>query len=545
MSTKTLLLTEETWPLVARLSDHVNEDSDLLNVERDRRFAADLLAWNSMGDEGIALLEEVARIATGPRPTRLRRGPRGRWHLPSGRFSFALDLLRRIREEGLDPDEVAAGAVHMLGALGPKDAGHRLLRLFAYDPPLGDEDFWSDLLAGLYLPLGAEALPLLRSVVENHKIPTHGRTWAFEILSRLVKENPDLRAACIEILCLPLQEGYAIDAEDEAVAGFAVVELGHLGASEALPRIEDAWARQAIDPQVVDLEWVQRQLGDGRTLSMPRSTTRQGLTLHCTACGRTREHRIRHAAVLEDLLEEEERFTGPDVDREQRKLALRFGPLLIPHPVSCPRCGAVNRYRITPLTYAELTREMMGRAEGAAPQFPWLHFLRRPRGKGLGHPAVAAWLYRGMVEEHPDDCHLRLALANALRESGQWDEARPVYLAVAQHEAASPGLKAQAAYHLALLEAADGRADAAAEWCHIGLEVLPKALPREEHPLVPSLRSLLAEVSDARAFDPQKAFDELCQLALMDGAKLGAIKVGRNDPCPCGSGKKFKKCCGR
>jgi SEC-C motif-containing protein len=23
------------------------------------------------------------------------------------------------------------------------------------------------------------------------------------------------------------------------------------------------------------------------------------------------------------------------------------------------------------------------------------------------------------------------------------------------------------------------------------------------------------------------------------------LKVGRNDPCPCGSGKKFKKCCGR
>jgi uncharacterized protein YecA (UPF0149 family) len=21
--------------------------------------------------------------------------------------------------------------------------------------------------------------------------------------------------------------------------------------------------------------------------------------------------------------------------------------------------------------------------------------------------------------------------------------------------------------------------------------------------------------------------------------------VGRNDPCPCGSGKKFKRCCGR
>jgi uncharacterized protein YecA (UPF0149 family) len=22
-----------------------------------------------------------------------------------------------------------------------------------------------------------------------------------------------------------------------------------------------------------------------------------------------------------------------------------------------------------------------------------------------------------------------------------------------------------------------------------------------------------------------------------------AVKVGRNDPCPCGSGKKFKQCC--
>ena len=24
-----------------------------------------------------------------------------------------------------------------------------------------------------------------------------------------------------------------------------------------------------------------------------------------------------------------------------------------------------------------------------------------------------------------------------------------------------------------------------------------------------------------------------------------AVKIGRNDPCPCGSGKKYKNCCGR
>lgn len=26
--------------------------------------------------------------------------------------------------------------------------------------------------------------------------------------------------------------------------------------------------------------------------------------------------------------------------------------------------------------------------------------------------------------------------------------------------------------------------------------------------------------------------------------ETAAPKVGRNEPCPCGSGKKFKKCCG-
>jgi preprotein translocase subunit SecA len=27
--------------------------------------------------------------------------------------------------------------------------------------------------------------------------------------------------------------------------------------------------------------------------------------------------------------------------------------------------------------------------------------------------------------------------------------------------------------------------------------------------------------------------------------KRQGSKIGRNDPCPCGSGKKYKKCCGQ
>ena len=32
---------------------------------------------------------------------------------------------------------------------------------------------------------------------------------------------------------------------------------------------------------------------------------------------------------------------------------------------------------------------------------------------------------------------------------------------------------------------------------------------------------------------------------LLENARISSMKVGRNEPCPCGSGKKFKKCCGK
>jgi len=33
--------------------------------------------------------------------------------------------------------------------------------------------------------------------------------------------------------------------------------------------------------------------------------------------------------------------------------------------------------------------------------------------------------------------------------------------------------------------------------------------------------------------------------ATREPVKRKNAKVGRNDPCPCGSGKKYKQCCGR
>lgn len=68
---------------------------------------------------------------------------------------------------------------------------------------------------------------------------------------------------------------------------------------------------------------------------------------------------------------------------------------------------------------------------------------------------------------------------------------------------------------------ADGTADAN----ELRKGVLTMELPSEE------LRfSLLKEIADAEKAVRQQSKPQ---------------KIGRNDPCPCGSGKKYKKCCGR
>jgi preprotein translocase subunit SecA len=40
----------------------------------------------------------------------------------------------------------------------------------------------------------------------------------------------------------------------------------------------------------------------------------------------------------------------------------------------------------------------------------------------------------------------------------------------------------------------------------------------------------------------QSVFEQAMQAPVQRPAP---VKAGRNDPCPCGSGKKFKSCCGR
>lgn len=52
---------------------------------------------------------------------------------------------------------------------------------------------------------------------------------------------------------------------------------------------------------------------------------------------------------------------------------------------------------------------------------------------------------------------------------------------------------------------------------------------------LPQWDEILTEEKRKEIYKKQKA----------SGTVVKGPKIGRNDPCPCGSGKKYKKCCGR
>ena len=51
--------------------------------------------------------------------------------------------------------------------------------------------------------------------------------------------------------------------------------------------------------------------------------------------------------------------------------------------------------------------------------------------------------------------------------------------------------------------------------------------------------------SATRALDPADSKGAEDELQIELPSRRETPKVGRNDPCPCGSGKKYKNCCGR
>lgn len=75
-------------------------------------------------------------------------------------------------------------------------------------------------------------------------------------------------------------------------------------------------------------------------------------------------------------------------------------------------------------------------------------------------------------------------------------------------------------------------------------EYLKKEKLDEKRPIVPEYRTLYQELLERRKRITTKS--ERKNIYKNNGQTIvKGRKIGRNEPCPCGSGKKYKKCCGK
>ena len=78
---------------------------------------------------------------------------------------------------------------------------------------------------------------------------------------------------------------------------------------------------------------------------------------------------------------------------------------------------------------------------------------------------------------------------------------------------------------------------------------IAKELKRELNGKDPYISHLYVELRNMEKEEDSKEADWLDTLFAPEGNvetyRRESVKIGRNDPCPCGSGKKYKKCCGR
>jgi uncharacterized protein YecA (UPF0149 family) len=54
-----------------------------------------------------------------------------------------------------------------------------------------------------------------------------------------------------------------------------------------------------------------------------------------------------------------------------------------------------------------------------------------------------------------------------------------------------------------------------------------------------------ADIEKIRQMKPIDTPGNRHQSSTNEPVATAVVKPGRNDPCPCGSGRKYKKCCGR
>ena len=334
---------------------------------------------------------------------------------------------------------------------------------------------------------------------------------------------------------------------------------------------------QQIDMVVQDTESRTRkfqEVSDSPISSFP---------LRCTECGRTYNYELENIYVY------------------------KGGSPVIGDIIECKGCGSIETYEIPARTHfgfmAEISRLVAARKEQpekpldsfATPLRIYQEFEMSVLGRKVKSTGDAYRLLKGEIEKHPQKADLQKRMGNLLKRGGKPELALPYYLEAIEldpsdaeshysivdilidqkrHKEAIPYLERLVAvcregeieeglrrqifsalfYQVAIIERETGHK----------IEFFP--LDKRDN-----LSGVEAITIEMRSFDPSdsKDFEWLYHMfrygrvpkgAMKQDLAMGATqhsgetrrspavsgeKIGRNAPCPCGSGKKYKKCCGQ
>ena len=258
---------------------------------------------------------------------------------------------------------------------------------------------------------------------------------------------------------------------------------------------------------------------------MPLPTLPREMTLICQECGYYFPFKPRIILLVGDEAE-------PD----------------LPEKVVCPKCGAEDRFVLPERESLSLKMQaalatrfeekgLKSPNEWEDGVIPVLEFMATVKGRPRHFKRFRDFLayYQRLLEENPNDPEILSGYLHTLIRGRRLDEAQEFLERLKDLE---PGC-VDYFYLRAIYHRLRGEPEKALEFYHKTIEALARRAP--------SYRIISQDPAQAlRAF-----FFEAQQYAKEVGKPFGISedilkerkKVGRNDPCPCGSGKKYKKCC--
>lgn len=469
---------------------------------------------------------------------------------------YTADLVRMVLDDDLNERDESDPAVwaplhalRVLGALAPIEAAEPLTECLDWD-----DEWFGEELPKVYAAIGPEAIPVLRAYLVDAVHEPRARGIAAESLTAIARKHAASYDAIVDLLAAFLDRPEAdASADEEEITTSVIYDLSTMGARNAYDAIRRAYAEDRVTPRVIGLEDVEKDFGmrpPAGSSRPPKERREPGvrLELRCTACGRERDHVF--PVVYYDM--------GTDRDKKKSE---KYDPLIIPQRVVCPKCGAVDQYELSAFGHIAVmaslmaeTAELSGETTSELtplPQDQRIRFLEFTTRWGPMHPREAIERYQRELARRPEDASLLIGYGNTLRTLGRLDEAEEQYrkaLAVDNEDIDAWEVMAQLAGQRGDIP------QAAYGWRRVlGLALMAPMPATDREALVERAKNSLDLLSQGEIPEfaplfpgaPQPAFGFPTQQPPADEARRAAVKVGRNEPCPCGSGKKYKHCHGR